>query len=286
MKTNFFRTLSIIRRNKFVNPYWAILRHMLWVIRKIFNAFPCDLKLGNRIVHVANLSVANGSGALVNAMGYYDPNNMLFLREIFQKGLYQFFFDVGANIGVYSLIVTDRAEQARAYAFEPHPQTFSLLHENVHINELDDRITCVQVALGERDGGVSFMDAAGSPQNRIVEEGMGKGLITVEITRGEKICQREEALPQVLKIDVEGYENQVLAGFGETLHEVQLVFVECWSLEKTTDLLCGKLGFLGPYKMNYRTRTFVREDVSEEDWIFMNKQALPMLTSIGFRVSN
>ena len=86
MKTNFFRTVSIIYKNKFVNPYFATFRHVLWAFRKVFNIFPCDLKLGGLIVRVANLSVANGIGALVNAMEYYDPNNMLMLKEIFKTG--------------------------------------------------------------------------------------------------------------------------------------------------------------------------------------------------------
>jgi FkbM family methyltransferase len=279
MRTNFLRTVSIIYKNKFVNPYAAIFRHSMWAFRKLFNKFPYDLRLYGQIIRIPNRAVANGSGALINAMGYYDPNNMFLLKEIFQNKLYNSFFDVGANIGIYSLIVAGQAKSVNVYAFEPHPETLLLLQENAILNNLEERINCRQVALGDSNGVVRLTDQAGNPQNHILAETNGGGL-DVNIQRADKICEIENFYPEVLKIDVEGFENQVLIGFGKSLLDVRIIFIECWNLPGTIKILCENAGFKGPYKIDYKNRRFVNENIHDEDWVFINPQALPLFYSI------
>lgn len=278
MKLNFFRTVSIINKNKYINPYVGVFRHVMWALRKLFNIFPCDLKLGDQLVRIANRSIANGNGALINSMGYYDPNNMLLLKELFQKEIYNSFFDVGANIGVYSLIVAGQAQSVNVFAFEPHPQTFLLLQENVHLNNLDNRISCIQSALGDHDGTVRFTDNAGNPENHILN-GSGGGL-EVLIQRTNTFCEREGIYPQVMKIDVEGFENQVLNGLGNSLSKVQVIFSECWDLSETTRILCKQAGFMGPYKVDFKNRKFVFANIHDEDWIFLGPQAETLICTI------
>jgi FkbM family methyltransferase len=285
MKLNFFRTVSIINKNKYINSYVGIFRHVLWVLRKLFNIFPCDLKLGDQLIRVANRSIANGNGALINAMEYYDPNNMLLLKELFQKELYTSFFDIGANIGVYSLIVAGQVKpgSVNVFAFEPHPQTFLLLQENVHLNNLDDRISCVQSALGDYDGIIPFTDNAGNPENRILNGPVGG--LGVKIQRADKFCESEGIYPQVIKIDVEGFENQVLNGLGTTLSNVQIIFVECWNISETIRILCMQAGFKGPYKNDYKNRKFVFANIHDEDWIFLSPQAETLLrNTLKFKI--
>jgi FkbM family methyltransferase len=286
MKTNFFRTISIINKNKYINSYVGVFRHIMWVLRKLFNIFPCDLKLGDQLIRIANRSIANGNGALINAMGYYDPNNMLLLKELFQKEVYISFFDIGANIGVYSLIVAGQMKlgSVNVFAFEPHPQTFLLLQENVRLNNLDDRISCVQSALGDYDGIIAFMDNAGNPENHILSE-RDSGL-EVEIQRVDKFCESVGIYPQVIKIDVEGFENQVLNGLRATLSKVHIIFIECWDISETIRILCKQAGFKGPYKNDYKNREMVFANIHDEDWVFLSPQAETVLCDIlKFKIS-
>jgi len=257
------------------------MRHLGWAGRKLLGAFPYDIKLDRQIVRVADKSVANGVGALLNAMGYYDPNNMYLLMTLFQKNLLDKLFDVGANVGVYSLISAGAAASVRVAAFEPHPYTFSLLEENVKLNHFEDRISCFQVALGDRDGLVHFMDKPGSPENRITEHDIQEAAgLKVPIQTGNTICDRVGFLPQVLKVDVEGYENSVLAGFGSRLSAVQLVLVECWDIRSTVEILCEQHGFLGPYKVDFRNHYLVRDHIHDEDWLFIRPALLNPIKSL------
>ena len=101
---NFFNTVSAFYQNPFVNPHLSILRHVGWQIRKLTNRFPCEIKFDGFKIIVRNKVIANGCGGLLNAMGYYDPNNMYFIEELCRTRICNAFFDIGANIGVYSLI--------------------------------------------------------------------------------------------------------------------------------------------------------------------------------------
>lgn len=280
--TNFFRTVSVFYENPFINPWQATLRHLVWQIRKFFNVFPCDLNLEGLIVRIRDRGIANGCGALLNSMGFYDPNNMYLIRDVFNGGLYNIFFDVGSNIGIYSLIAAN-ASASRVFAFEPHPYTFSLLAENVAINGYGNCVSCLQTALGEKDGVASFTDEPGSAVNHILEkDGNGQKELYVKIFRGDTFCREQRIDPDVLKIDVEGYESSVLQGFGETLKSVQVILVECHSIEEVERILCDRYDFLGPYKLDYRARNFTKVNINYEDWIFINPRSLDLLKTSGF----
>jgi FkbM family methyltransferase len=280
--TNFFRTVSVFYENRFINPNEAILRHSAWQVRKILNIFPHDLHIQGITVRIRDRAIANGCGALLNAMGFYDPNNMYLIREVFKNGFYKTFFDVGSNIGIYSLIAASESA-SRIFAFEPHPYTFSLLAENVALNGYGDRVNCLQAALGAEDGVAFFTDDPGSPVNHVLEkDGADQKELHIKILRGDTFCHEVGMYPEVLKIDVEGYESFVLQGFGDALKSVQIILIECRSIEKIERVLCGLYDFLGPYKLDYRIRKFTKTNMNYEDWIFLNPQTLDLLKACGF----
>jgi FkbM family methyltransferase len=284
---NFFHTMSLFWKNPFINPWDAVWRHTLWQGRKILNLFPTNIHREKFDVRVANRAVANGTGALINAMGYYDPNNMYFLEEIFRHELCKSFYDVGANIGIYSLIVASSALQTSVYAFEPHPVTFSLLQENIALNGLQERIRAFPIALGKTKGEVEFTDIPGSSTNRVIINGnlSTSPTTTVEMYTGDSLIQQLGGSPDVVKIDVEGFENQVLWGFEHTLPFVNLLLVESQNLAETTKILAGEFNFSGPYKMDFRAKRLAHSASPPwEDWIFVQPNFLSRLAEAGYYV--
>jgi FkbM family methyltransferase len=273
--TNFFKTLSFFRQNRFIDPNWATLKHIGWAFRKTLNCFPCDLQVGSLSIRIANRTIANGVGALLNALGYYDPNNMFLIEDIFSKKFAVTFFDIGANIGVYSLIASARSEKVRVVAFEPHPSTHLLFEENIRLNRKEKTISCFQIALGDENADVLFQDFPGNAENRVLtDKDSGISFVKVRSQRGDTFCAEHGIAPEILKIDVEGFENQVLSGFGKSLVDAQVIFVECWNLGVTAGL-CRSAGFSGPFKVDYKNRKFVYAEIHYEDWVFINSQAIP-----------
>jgi FkbM family methyltransferase len=282
---NYFRTLASFSKNHYVNWWGAAWRHTLWQVRKILNFFPCDIPVGKFTVRVADRKVANGVGATVNASGYFDPNNMHFLEDVFRHELCTNFYDVGANIGVYSLLVASSSIEARICAFEPHPDTFSFLLANVSLNKFGGRIRCFQAALGEEEGQIDFTDEPGSPVNKVLTEARENSAlekIRVAIRRGDAIHKETGMSPEVLKIDVEGFEDHVLRGFSASFSTVKMILVECQDVSETAKILCSEYGFAGPFKMDYKNRRLVRDDFSYEDWLFLSEGFLATLSDCGF----
>ncbi|MHB8482652.1 MAG: FkbM family methyltransferase [Nitrospiria bacterium] len=213
--------------------------------------------------------------ALINSQGFYNYNNMSLIKRLLKDG--GIFFDVGANIGSYSLIASEQ-EKALVYSFEPHPVTFEMLQENININQRQN-VKLFNMALGTVNGKISFSDDPGSTTNCIVQ-GEGQNNIQVDCFRGDLFCKMHQVSPFLMKIDVEGFEYDVLSGFGELLPEIDLLFIEINGLSnlrskgerEIVDLLI-KNEFRGPLFFNNDFLTFSSR-INGEDSIFANPRFL------------
>lgn len=138
-------------------------------------------------------------------------------------------FDVGANIGWYSLIL-DRlaAPSARIFAFEPDPESFALLEENLAANAAA-RVRPVERALSDGEGEQALYryTAKNSGRHSLVPRAGGEQ-VRVTVTSLDAYRSRVGAVGPVAfaKIDVEGWELAVIRGAQQTLSEARLVLVE------------------------------------------------------------
>lgn len=64
--------------------------------------------------------------------------------------------DVGAYIGMTSIAFLREAHFNRSICFEPSPSNFSLLQRNIEQNQLEDRVTAINIALGQENGEILF----------------------------------------------------------------------------------------------------------------------------------
>jgi len=138
------------------------------------------------------------------------------------------FYDVGANIGAYSLVACAQdAIELHVYSFEPGFSSYSALCRNVILNNFQDRIVPINVALSDQDG-LGTMEyssfSSGAALHRIV--GRVKGTDDARCaTRFSVLCARLDELierfglanPTVIKIDVDGGELAVIRGARRTL---------------------------------------------------------------------
>jgi FkbM family methyltransferase len=119
------------------------------------------------------------------------------------------FFDVGANIGVYSLWVAQTCgPQVRIEAFEPDPDLCGRLRFNLATNGLA-HVHLNPLALGDHEGAVKLISGGGNKgENRVEATGAGA---TVPMTTLPSFLSRENITRiDALKIDVEGHETDVL----------------------------------------------------------------------------
>jgi len=130
-------------------------------------------------------------------------------------------WDVGANVGYYTRQFAVRVgKMGSVFAFEPSPLNFSRLTTNcagmanVHLRKC---------GLGQENGSLSFLQGADElgATSRVVES-TADG-ISVDIRTGESLIADGYALPpNAVKVDVEGFEYEMLQGLGRHLGDVSL----------------------------------------------------------------
>jgi FkbM family methyltransferase len=142
------------------------------------------------------------------------------------------FFDVGANIGLVSLIVARQPQfnHGRVHGFEPEPRNLEHMRRNIAANDLAASVQAHGVALSKAEGTAELFvrGEAGEGRHSLVSERGSTGAIKVPLTTMDTFCQENRVLPTVIKIDVEGAEGEVLYGMGALLerHRPRELFME------------------------------------------------------------
>lgn len=143
------------------------------------------------------------------------------------------FFDIGANIGQTSSLALSSFRDARVFAFEPHPATFSKLVQSLgnHV-----RLAAYNVAVSKTSGTVPFFQYSSSTLNSLIPDAQyptRKGVtaqeITVDCTTLSEFCTANGVnLIDVLKVDTEGCDLLVLQGAEQLLSagSIRFVYVE------------------------------------------------------------
>jgi FkbM family methyltransferase len=129
--------------------------------------------------------------------------------------------DVGANVGFYTCLFAQRVgPNGSVAAIEPTPETFRRLLENVRANGLAERVQCLQVAVADRPGTCDLHlfpegdDVFNSLTCKTVHgrKSTGKTVPVKTVTLDQLVAPVDESQDVFVKVDVEGFEHEVLAG--------------------------------------------------------------------------
>lgn len=132
--------------------------------------------------------------------------------------------DVGANIGMYSLLMARWVgDGGRIYAFEPAPEPLRALREHVALNNFSDRIEVIGQAVSDVSGEATFYAHASNGENSLNPDYAKRVAVAeavrVPITTIDDFCRHRGIRPTLLKIDIEGFEFHALRGAVETLSQ-------------------------------------------------------------------
>ncbi len=160
------------------------------------------------------------------------------------------FLDIGANVGVYSLLAARTG--ATVAAIEPHPLNLASLDLNIERNDVD--VTVIRGALADEARTTELFvasDEAGAGTHTLAHDQVGDETITVDTyTADELIASGKIPSPTIAKLDVQGSEYLVFRGMEDTLANGQLdiIYLELHpeqvekiggSVEELTELLEG-----------------------------------------------
>jgi FkbM family methyltransferase len=131
------------------------------------------------------------------------------------------FWDVGANVGIYSLYAALRGD-TRVVAFEPAAVNYFLLTANCEVNRLADRVNCLLVGLGRGKGlgrlAVSQFSPAESFSFRRKQDGKEYSeQAALLLSIDELVDEFDLVAPNYIKIDVPGLTEEIIMGGVRTL---------------------------------------------------------------------
>lgn len=133
------------------------------------------------------------------------------------------FVDIGANIGSYTVLAAGGCG-ARVIAIEPLPATFKALLDNIHLNGLTERVSALNIGLGAEDGRLSFSTDLDTINHVITDaEAKTSNVVAVPVRTLDGVLGNAPAT--LIKIDVEGFETQVITGSCKTLRNPELLAV-------------------------------------------------------------
>jgi len=179
---------------------------------------PCD-RLGERLAAVGSPWPHRCHRKIYSGM--HEWPDMAFMLHLLRTG--DTFADIGANVGSYTVLAV-AAVGASTLAFELTPKQYAWLQRNLALNHLESRVTACQAAVGAEPATVSFCLDHG-PMNRVVAAGWGGRSQPVKVVALDDIPLIAHAC--CWKLDVEGYEDAVLAGAARTLAEPPPATILC-----------------------------------------------------------
>lgn len=170
-----------------------------------------------------------GVKSAIEANVFFDSYNEVEVLKLIKKysALNYPFFDVGANIGIHSLTAAVTNSKIAVYSFEPEINNYNCFLKNIILNEFDNIIP--------------FRMGVGSTVNNVylnINEGWNKGKhsmkvnftgsnkkISIPITKLDCFRSYVDSKYLLLKIDVEGFEKEVIDGANLLINQIENVVV-------------------------------------------------------------
>ena len=193
----------------------ALGRLLRWQLGSRLLPYPVALPFVDGLSLLVERAMTGATGNFY--CGLHEADDMAFVLHFLRPG--DCFYDVGANVGSYSLLAA-AAGASRIVAFEPSPGTAARFRRNMVFNELQERVTLHQTALGAEQGKVRFSRNGGA-ENHVLADGEEVEAEWVPMAKLDDFFV--PAGPFFLKLDVEGFERQVLAGAGSALSSPDLL---------------------------------------------------------------
>lgn len=188
-------------------------------IRRVANAFICLLIPKTIVCHgaivVLNQRDPVVSGAL--ALRLYEKDEISFLSQAVRAKMT--ILDIGANVGLYTAILgKGTGNEGQVYAFEPDPENFSFLQKTIAANRLS-HVQGVQGAAAAKAGRMRlFTSSENRGDNRLYGNELSDGFVDVDvISVDDFLREKGVATVDLIKIDVQGFEAEVLVGLEHTI---------------------------------------------------------------------
>ncbi|MDP1592709.1 MAG: FkbM family methyltransferase [Gallionella sp.] len=162
----------------------------------------------------------------LNFQNYEEKDASMILKLVPERGVV---FDVGANMGWYSLLIARQVQGCQIHAFEPIPKTYSFLVKNIELNQASS-VTAHHFGLSNERKDLTFYfypEGSGNASSANLSERSDAELINCHVERLDDFANANNLHVDFIKCDVEGAELFAFQGAVETLkRDKPIVFTE------------------------------------------------------------
>lgn len=197
-------------------PLKGLFRYLLFNVSQKINKKP---KVFNWIQGLKFYAQKGDAGLVGNI--YYklmDYEDSMFIIDHLSKG--DTFVDVGANLGHYTMLASGICK-AKSIAIEPIQSTIKKLEKNIALNKLEEQVTILNCGVGDKKGTLNFTTDRTVMNSVALKE--SNTTTKVDVRTLNDILENEN--PTCIKIDVEGYEYNVLKGATTILNKPSLKYL-------------------------------------------------------------
>jgi len=194
----------------------SVYQFLIWQAQSSFSQKKLFIK---RFVGPTRFYARKGLAGLTGNIyaGLHEFHEMAFLLHFLRPE--DVFFDVGANAGSYSLLAAGVCA-SRGVAIEPVQSTFKLLAKNIALNGLEDKVLIINSAAGAMKGLLTFTSDQDTTNHVVAGNELTEESVSVAVVPIDSLI--DNFSPVLIKIDVEGYETEVLRGMSQTLETPDL----------------------------------------------------------------
>lgn len=170
----------------------------------------------------------------------YEVDQLARCRQLVRDHHLQYFFDIGANFGLYSILLSDEQDLLHIHAFEPLPRNVHQFGANLYLNGLDDRVNLHNYALSDRCGQIElFIDPRSTGVSTLLPAEMRDRQAAYKTSMQIESRAFDEAfsftgIRALVKMDVEGAELLALAGMSHFLQN-NLVVLQVETMAQNID---------------------------------------------------
>lgn len=192
-------------------------------------------------------------------------------------------FDIGANVGGFSIALAERYPNSHIYSFEPVPETYNILKSNIefyqHNMDKCNNIQPINFGLSDITKNNVPIGMPALPKGRKHNYGRatlnysGESIDNINLIEFTKLCDENQLIPDLVKIDVEGCEYMILSNAKTSgiLSKIKTIYIEInnhpatkESAQKSKNLLLKYFDIVGDSGMNH-------ENGEPLNYIFNNK---------------
>ena len=232
LKSKFIKESFLLKKffsYDFNKAFFFVIHNFTPIIKildiKFFSLFPIPMKRGLTLLTK-------------------EPDMIEFINDNVNKK--HVYYDVGANIGVFSLFVAKKIG-AKCISFEPESSNYFFLNKNISINNLSSHITAFNIALHDKNetsflflkedifpgkSGNSFGDAINEDKERFSPK-FQQGCLAMKLD--DFVFLYKNPFPNHIKVDVDGNEDKVLNGMQKILKDRRLLTISV-EVNKRNDL--------------------------------------------------